>query len=133
MKKGIQAVVEFPQKILEPLKNYLMNEEKRLKKTRARLEKEDPYSNSWSNNNDDDAAIDSEVMEMASHDQVLAEKKETKRALINIRKTLTRIKIGKYGLCEECNKMIDTDRLAINPTALYCVECERKRESSKKK
>lgn len=132
MKKSIQAVVEFPQKILEPLKNYLMNEEKRLRKTRARLEKEDPYSNGWANN-DDDAAIDSEVMEMASHDQVSAEKKETKRALINIRKTLTRIKIGKYGLCENCNKMIDTDRLAINPTAEYCVDCERKKESSKKK
>jgi len=49
-----------------------------------------------------------------------------------VRKTLTRIKLGRYGICEECHKMIDTDRLAIDLTAEYCVKCAVKKENSKK-
>ncbi|NCP47083.1 hypothetical protein COT86_04250 [Candidatus Collierbacteria bacterium CG10_big_fil_rev_8_21_14_0_10_43_36] len=53
---------------------------------------------------------------------------QVSRSIIAIRKTLTRIKLGKYGICANCGKMIDTDRLAVNPTAEYCVSCETKKE-----
>ena len=45
-----------------------------------------------------------------------------------MRKALTRIRFGKYGLCERCGKFIDTDRLMIMPETTLCVECEKKRE-----
>jgi RNA polymerase-binding transcription factor DksA len=124
-------MISFPKNILEPLRKFLVSEEVRLKRTRARLEKEDPYGGSW-DREADDAAIDSEVMEQVDHDRVEAEKKEASRALIRVKKTLARIKIGRYGICEGCGKMIDTDRLAINPTAEYCMSCERGVEKSKK-
>ncbi|MBU1500205.1 TraR/DksA C4-type zinc finger protein, partial [Patescibacteria group bacterium] len=46
--------------------------------------------------------------------------------LIRIRKTLTRIKLGRFGICEECKHMIDPDRLAIDPTATLCIDCAKK-------
>lgn len=125
-------MISFPKNILEPLRKFLVSEEVRLKKTRERLEKEDPYGGSW-DREVDDAAVDAEVMEQVDHDQVEAEKKEASRALIRVKKTLARIKIGKYGICEECGKMIDTDRLAINPTAECCMECERRAEKKNKR
>jgi len=67
------------------------------------------------------------------HERVQAIKLEVDKGLINIRKALTRIKVGSYGTCARCGKLIDTDRLAINPTAEYCVECEKKMESAKLK
>lgn len=131
MKKHIQNIIAFPRKVLEPLIGYLKNEEKRLVKTKKRLSKEDPFR--AGKREDDDASIDSEVMEQVIHDQADAERGEANRALINIRKTLSRIKIGKYGICESCGKMIDTDRLAIKPTAEYCVSCEIEVEKGKNK
>jgi len=124
-------MINFPSKILEPLKNFLLSEEERLIRTKKRLESEDPYNETLGRH--DDVAIGSEVMEQVNHDEVEAEKNEASRMLIKIKKTLARIRIGRYGVCEECGKMIDTDRLAITPTAELCVDCERKAEKSKKK
>jgi len=64
----------------------------------------------------------------AMRELLLLEKKLT-RTLIEIRKTLTRIRLGKYGTCEKCGQMIDTDRLAIKPTATACIKCEKKKKA----
>ena len=113
--------IKFPLKILNPLKNYLKKEEKKLKKRRIELEKEDPFTNQDRVN--DNAAIDTEAKEESGHDRVSALKLEIDKTLIRIRKTLTRIKVGKFGICEKCHKMIDTDRLAIDATATLCIKC----------
>lgn len=34
----------------------------------------------------------------------------------------------KYGLCEECDEPIPTERLEVFPDALYCVRCQEKAE-----
>ncbi|OGC98988.1 hypothetical protein A2W16_00035 [Candidatus Amesbacteria bacterium RBG_16_48_31] len=60
--------------------------------------------------------------------QVSAIKQVADRSIIQIRKALSMIKVGKYGVCENCGKMIDTDRLMVMPETTLCVECERKRE-----
>ena len=126
-----KPIVTFPKNLLEPLRSYLLGEKKRLILTKKRLVKDDPFRNGTRENND--SAIDDEVDEQLDHDQVLAEKREASRLLINIKKTLARIKIGEYGICENCKRMIDTDRLAVNATAALCVECEKKKEKNKKK
>lgn len=116
--------IVFPAKILRPLQNFLTNEEKKLKKRRRELDKEDPY-----NNTDrliDNAATDTDAAEDYGHARVFAIKKEIDRTLIRIRKTLTKIKLGKYGVCEQCGQMIDTDRLAVDPTASCCISCQQK-------
>lgn len=119
--------MKFPLKVLKPLRDYLENKKKRLEERKKELEKEDPFSDT--NRLIDNAASDTEAAEEIGHERVSALKKEIDRALVRIRKTLTRIKLGKYGICQGCKKLIDTDRLAANPTAEYCMECEKKRKA----
>jgi len=39
--------------------------------------------------------------------------------------------LGKYGICANCKRMIDTDRLAVNPTAEFCMSCETRIEKKR--
>jgi len=124
------AMVKFPGKLLDPLRKYLLKERDRLLEMQKKLAKEDPYKDTY--RQDDNAAIDTDVAEQVDHDRVSAMTQELKRSIINIRKTLTRIKLGKFGSCTKCGSMIDTDRLAIKPTAELCLRCKKEVESSKK-
>jgi RNA polymerase-binding transcription factor DksA len=112
----------FPISLLEPLRNFLTKEEKKLAARKATLDKEDPFTNTDRLN--DNAAVDTDAAEEFGHERVVAMKMEIDKGIIRIRKTLTRIKLGKYGICDKCRKMIDTDRLAINPTASLCIKCQ---------
>ena len=113
--------LKFPTKILQPLKKQLQSEEGKLKKRQQNLEAEDPFNDGDRLN--DNAAVDTDAAEEFGHDRVSALKLEVDKTLINIRKTLTKIKLGRFGLCENCGQMIDTDRLAIDPTAGLCIRC----------
>jgi DnaK suppressor protein len=116
--------IKFPLNLLKPIQDYLQKEENKLKKRKKSLEKEDPYRDN--HRIMDNAASDADAAEEAGHERVSALKREIDRSLISIRKALTRIKVGKYGLCSQCGKMINTDRLAIDPTADKCVQCAKK-------
>jgi len=117
--------IKFPISVLRPLISYLKGEKKRLIETKKELKRVDPFI---VGNRDDDNSVDSDVAENVVHDRTFAMRSQVSRSIIAIRKTLTRIKLGKYGICANCGKMIDTDRLAVNPTAEYCVSCETKKE-----
>lgn len=117
----------FPAKVLRPVRNFLRREEKKLEKRKKTLTKEDPFSNP--NRVTDSASPDTDAAEQFGHARVEAIRREVDRKLIATRKALARIKIGKYGTCEDCGKMINTDRLMVKPHAVKCVKCERKRES----
>lgn len=112
----------IPLNVLKPLVSYLKGEEKRLKVVKNSLKKEDPYK---MKTRDEDNSLDADVAEQVDHERSFALRHELSKSIINIRKTMARIKIGKYGICESCGKMIDTDRLAIKPTAEYCISCEK--------
>lgn len=116
----------FPMSVLGPLVRYLKGEEKRLVKTKKELRQADPFI---AGNREEDNSVDADVAENVEHDRTFAMRRSISKSLIEIKKTLTRIKLGKYGLCAKCGKMIDTDRLAIKPTAEYCMDCEQKIES----
>jgi len=115
--------IKFPIKVLQPVRKFLSKEERRLRKRKADLGRQDPFKDS--RRLSDNAASDTDAAEQISHERSEALKKEVDRKLIQIRKALTRIKIGKYGICERCEKMIDTDRLMVMPEATLCVECEK--------
>ncbi|HAI22332.1 MAG: General stress protein, DnaK suppressor DskA [Candidatus Collierbacteria bacterium GW2011_GWA2_42_17] len=117
--------ISFPTKLLKPLVAYLKGEQKKLKETKEELKKVDPFV---IGNRDADNSVDSDVAENVQHDRSFAMRLQVSKSLVAIRKTLTRIKLGKYGICSNCGKMIDTDRLAVTPTAEYCMECARKME-----
>jgi len=76
----------------------------------------------------DNAAIDADAAEQIGHIQASAFRHTYDKATIQIKKALARIKIGKYGICENCGQMIDTDRLMVMPEMTLCINCEKKRE-----
>jgi RNA polymerase-binding transcription factor DksA len=69
-----------------------------------------------------------EADEQFGHARVTALQSQLDRRLIQIRQALSRIKIGKYGVCEKCGRLIDTDRLMVVPEATLCVKCEQNQE-----
>src|SRR3989344_2381264 len=125
MKFG-KGVVMFPKKLLEPVSFFLQERLSKLEKTRKEISKEDPFKDlSRVNNN---ASHDTDAEEQFGHAKTSAIKEQLDRKIIQTRKALTMIKIGKYGICEDCGKMIDTDRLMIYPEATLCAKDQAKRE-----
>jgi DnaK suppressor protein len=122
--KNMTKIV-FPKNILRPIQQYLTNRENVLNKRKKDLKAEDPFADPDRLN--DNAAVDAEAAEQFGHERVEAMKREVDKGLINVRKALTKIKVGNYGMCEGCGAMIDTDRLAIDPTARYCMKCQSKK------
>lgn len=54
--------------------------------------------------------------------QSISEKDVNRLNLINA--ALTRIEVGKYGLCMKCGRPIPEPRLEYIPYAVLCVECK---------
>ncbi|OGV89957.1 hypothetical protein A2Z41_02915 [Microgenomates group bacterium RBG_19FT_COMBO_39_10] len=123
--KQVKQVITFPAKVLEPIRSFLSREEKRLQERKKEISKTDPFQDA--RRLSDNAAPDADAEEQFGHERAKAIKDQVDRKLIQIRKALSRIKIGKYGTCEKCGKMIDTDRLMIMPETTICVDCEKKK------
>jgi len=47
-----------------------------------------------------------------------------------IEDALERIKMGKYGLCRDCGRPIEEERLEALPYAATCIDCQRKAEKA---
>lgn len=117
---------KFPANILDPVANMLRGRLQTLEKRKKEISKEDPFKDLERVN--DNSAPDIEADEQFGHARTSALKSEIGRATIQIRKALTSIKVGKYGICEECGQMIDTDRLMIYPEATLCAKDAANRE-----
>lgn len=117
----------FPQDLLEKVKEHLLAEKRKIEETLLSLRSQDPYSDPDRLN--DNAASDTEAKEESSHERMEALEKELKLHLSEVDETLKRVESNTYGNCLSCQELIDTDRLSIKPTALYCVVCEKKRSS----
>jgi RNA polymerase-binding transcription factor DksA len=116
----------FPASVLVPVSHFLSARLSILEKRKKQIAREDPFRDV--NRVDDNAAPDIEADEQFGHARTSAIKTEIGKGIIQIRKALTRIKIGKYGICEECGQMIDTDRLIAFPEATLCTKDARSRE-----
>jgi RNA polymerase-binding transcription factor DksA len=126
MKKEVKNAPRFPSTVLTPVAHFLTARLHTLEKRKKEISKEDPFADT--SRIDDNAAPDIEADEQFGHARTSAIKTELNRSIIGIRKALTLIKLGKYGICEECGKMIDTGRLMANPTATLCAADARKKE-----
>ncbi|MEK9201331.1 MAG: TraR/DksA C4-type zinc finger protein [Patescibacteria group bacterium] len=121
-----KQTVKYPANVLGPVKNFLQSRLGGLEKRKKEIVSEDPYVDKVRRT--ENAAIDAEAAEKVGHMQVFAIRKSLDRSIIQIRKALARIKFGKYGVCESCGKMIDTDRLMVMPETTVCINCEKRRE-----
>lgn len=118
--------LQFPANLLVPVGSFLKKQLSSLQKRKAVLDKEDPFKDQ--SRLEDNASPDADASEQFVHEKTSAVKRTIDRQIIQTRKALARIKIGKYGICESCGNMIDTDRLIIYPAATLCVNCEKNRE-----
>jgi RNA polymerase-binding transcription factor DksA len=48
----------------------------------------------------------------------------------DVKRALTRLESGCYGVCEDCSRAISLERLRALPEATRCVECQRRRNRS---
>lgn len=119
-------MVKFPASVLTQIKAHLEAKNKQVEENLKDLKKEDPFEDN--SRLLDRASDDSEAQSKFGHERVAAMQQQLHLVLVQTRKALTKIKLGKYGICESCGKMIDTDRLAAMPTATLCLNCEKKRE-----
>jgi DnaK suppressor protein len=70
-----------------------------------------------------DAAFEAESDEVAPQ---LAQMDS--REIRQIERALARLKQGKFGICENCQKNIPLTRLNVLPSATLCITCERQME-----
>ena len=124
-KKSPKENITIPAKLLAPISHFLEKEIVRWKKTEKKFVKSDPFRDADRvNHNSDEEDVDEQVGHFDTEVKVSFINKQ----LVQLRKALTRIKIGKYGICERCGKMIDTDRLAIRPETTFCIDCAKEQE-----
>ncbi len=118
-------VIKFPMNLIVPIKDFLEGEMVKMKITKKKINQADPFSDetrSLSN------SVEEDLDEQLGHFDAQIKSRFVDRQIVQIRKALARIKIGKYGICEECGEMIDTERLAIKPETTVCVKCKKESE-----
>jgi len=117
--------VKFPGRLLAPIKRFLEGEIIRLKRSEKSIKQADPFldeSRTLEN------SVEEDVDEQVGHFETVVKANFVKKQIVQVRKALTFLKIGKYGTCEKCGKMIDTDRLAVKPDTTVCIKCEKESE-----
>ena len=55
----------------------------------------------------------------------LGVEKTLEEKLKAVNDSLAKIEKGTYGICELCNRPISSERLAVNPSAKTCVDCQK--------
>lgn len=74
-----------------------------------------------------------DVLEIASADtdknMLLRIREREGRLISKIKKALTRISEGEYGICEKCGEEIPVKRLKARPVTSQCIECKMKEEA----
>lgn len=111
---------------LKSVKKILQKQEKEVEEELARLKKDDPFLQEdrlFSNEPATDA------YENEGHERIMAQTEFLNRTLLQLRRALARIGMGKYGTCEKCQKKIEDKRLKVFPAATLCFECESELEA----
>ena len=115
----------FPSKLLAPIKNFLEVELVKLKRQEKKMKSEDPFKDNYRTLRN---SVEEDVDEQIGHFDNEIKVNFLKKQIVQLRKALTSMKLGKYGICEKCGKMIDTDRLAVKPETTVCIKCAKAAE-----
>ncbi len=70
------------------------------------------------------AALEKAADEVEAYSTLLPIEHSLELRLKNIDSALEKIKKGKYGRCEECQKEIPAARLKVSPEAHFCLDCK---------
>lgn len=119
--------MKFPKEVLKDIEKHLQKERKLVHVQIGELKIQDPFSDTGRLT--DNAASDTEAKEESDHERYQAMLEELKLKDEAVAAALIRIDNGTYGFCKNCGKMIDTERLAVLPTATWCMKCEAAKKS----
>ncbi len=108
---------------VKKIMNSLLSQQKKVEEEIKSIEKDDPV-NSLDLAESTEPGTDSWMAD--THGRVVAVKQNLQLMLTRIRKALVNLKTGKYGVCENCGKKIEAERLTAMPTAIYCISCSKK-------
>ncbi len=63
-------------------------------------------------------------------EQLLSDTMQKRKAvsILSAKAALGRIRAGTFGICEECENEIDLRRLEIQPTTVFCIQCQEEQE-----
>ena len=125
-KKNKSAFLSFPRQLLSPIKLFLEKELVKSKRIKKQLKKDDPF---FTGDRTNENSFEDDLDEQIGHFDNEIKARFLSKQIVQLRTALTRMKIGKYGICEKCGKMIDTDRLAVKPEATDCIKCSKDREA----
>jgi len=115
----------IPGKLLAPIKKFLEMELVKLKREEKKIKADDPFKDNYRTLRN---SVEDDLDEQIGHFDNEIKVNFVKKQIVQLRKALTIMKVGKYGICEKCGKMIDTDRLAISPSSTICVRCAKESE-----
>jgi len=109
----------------ERAKNALLEEQAKLRAQLESFETADRTDIGSGNHMADDAT--------EAFDQTVdvAVKRTVESALVEVDRALAKFGDGTYGICESCGARIDRARLEVLPGAVYCMECQTRREQGK--
>ncbi len=77
--------------------------------------------------------LEAQLQDSDDHDPLTlrALRENIRGQLEQINEALMRIDLGKYGVCANCLKPIEADRLVVRPYSTLCVECQNRRDRRK--
>lgn len=119
-------MISFPSRLTKGIEAFLHHKLIDLKKKEKSLKENDPFFDQQRTGNN---SLEEDVDEQIGRFETEIKISFIKKQIVEVRKALTRLKIGKYGICEKCHNMIDTDRLAVKPDTSLCVNCAKEREA----
>jgi DnaK suppressor protein len=125
-KKKTSSIIQFPGRLISPVGKFLRGRLAILEKRKKDIEEEDPFTDT--SRVIGNPSPDADAAEQFGHARTTAIKENIDRKIVQTKKALSRVRIGKYGICEDCSQMIDTDRLMVYPEATVCAKCQAKRE-----
>ncbi len=120
------------QKLLKELDKKLKKEKVQIKKELEKIAKEsnqrkggwDVRFPKFNGGESGSGALEKAADEVEEYSTLLPIKYNLELKLNEINLALEKIKKGKYGICEKCQKKIEQERLKICPETRYCLKCK---------
>lgn len=115
-------------KILKEMEKQLLQEKKKLEKElgeiakKSKKDKNDYQANYLEIGSQDD----DNAQEVTLYENRLSLERELENTLKEINESLSKIKKGTFGICEDCGDLIPIARLKAYPSAKFCIKCKKK-------
>lgn len=112
------------QKFIETMKTKLLEEKARIEDELGRFANKDEHIKNNYNTQFPDMTdkLEESAIEVAQYGDELALEGNLEQTVAAINHALDKVEKGTYGICDVCNKEINSKRLEANPWAATCVE-----------